>query len=291
MVGALRLVSVEQGHDPRDYALIAFGGAGPLHANALSRLLGSWPSIIPPGPGVLCALGDATTAVRDESSRTFIRKFSDTSKDEIAKLLKAQAADAARTLASEKVPAADMEFGYQVDVRYHGQGLRLTVDVDLKRLEKEGLAAISGPFDAEHTRLFTFALPLEHEFVALRAVVQGKGINIKRQVIARGGGSPAAAAVGRQKAYMDGRDCVATVYDRALLKAGNRIAGPAIVMEMDSTSVILPKHHGKVDAYGNILIYPDGYKAPARRKAGAAKPKAAAAARRTAKKKAVRKSR
>ena len=70
MVGALRLVSVEQGHDPRDYALIAFGGAGPLHANALSRLLGSWPSIIPPGPGVLCALGDATTAVRDESSRT-----------------------------------------------------------------------------------------------------------------------------------------------------------------------------------------------------------------------------
>src|SRR5262249_18799360 len=73
MTGALRLVSVEQGYDPRDYALIAFGGAGPLHANALSRLLGSWPSIIPPGPGVLCALGDATTAIRDERSRTFVR--------------------------------------------------------------------------------------------------------------------------------------------------------------------------------------------------------------------------
>ncbi|NJD31673.1 MAG: hydantoinase/oxoprolinase family protein, partial [Gammaproteobacteria bacterium] len=147
MVGALRLVSVEQGHDPRDYALIAFGGAGPLHANALSRLLGSWPSIIPPGPGVLCALGDATTAVRDESSRTYIRKFSETSKDEIAKQLKALANDAAKGLAEEKVPASDMEFGYQVDVRYHGQGLRLTVDVDLKRLEKEGLDAIRKPFD------------------------------------------------------------------------------------------------------------------------------------------------
>jgi N-methylhydantoinase A len=267
MVGALRLVSVEQGHDPRDYALIAFGGAGPLHANALSRLLGSWPSIIPPGPGVLCALGDATTAVRDESSRTFIRKFAQTSKDEIAKLLKTQAADAASALASEKVSAADMEFGYQVDVRYHGQGLRLTVDVDLKRLEKEGLDAIRRPFDEEHTRLFTFALPLEHEFVALRAVVQGKGISIRRQAIARGGPSPAAAAVGRQKSYMDGKDCTATVYDRALLKSGNRIAGPAIVMEMDSTTVILPKHHGKVDAYGNILIYPDGYKAPKKKKA------------------------
>jgi len=285
MVGALRLVSVEQGHDPRDYALIAFGGAGPLHANALSILLGSWPSIIPPGPGVLCALGDATTAVRDESSRTYIRKFSETTKDDIVKLLKAQAGDAAKALASEKVAAADMEFTYQVDVRYHGQGLRLTVDVDLKRLEKEGLDAIRKPFDAEHTRLFTFALPLEHEFVALRAVVQGKGISIKRQVIARGGTSPAKAAVGRQKSYMDGKDCTATVYDRARLNAGNRIPGPAIVMEMDSTSVILPKHHGKVDTYGNILIYPDGHKA-SKKKAGAAKPKAAApkVVRRTARK-------
>jgi N-methylhydantoinase A len=287
MVGALRLVSVEQGHDPRDYALIAFGGAGPLHANALSRLLGSWPSIIPPGPGVLCALGDATTAVRDESSRTYIRKFAETTKGEIARQLKALAANAAKGLAREKVPASDMEFGYQVDVRYHGQGLRLTVDVDLGRLEKEGLDAIRRPFDAEHTRLFTFALPLEHEFVALRAVVQGKGINIRRPTIARGSASPAAAAVGRQKSYMDGKDCLATVYDRGRLKAGNRIAGPAIIMEMDSTTVILPKHHGTVDAYGNILIYPDGYKAP--KKAGATKTKAAGPKVKRAAKKAVRK--
>ena len=104
MVGALRLVSVEQGHDPRDYALIAFGGAGPLHANALSRLLGAWPSIIPPGPGVLCALGDATTAVRDESSRTYIRKFSETSANDVAAQLRALADDAAKSLAREKVP-------------------------------------------------------------------------------------------------------------------------------------------------------------------------------------------
>jgi N-methylhydantoinase A len=231
-----------------------------LHANALSRLLGSWPSIIPPGPGVLCALGDATTAVRDESSRTYIRKFSETNPAEIAKQLKSLAEAAAKGLAREKVSKADMEFGYQVDVRYHGQGLRLTVDVDLQRLDKEGLVAITRPFDAEHTRLFTFALPLEHEFVSLRAVVQGKGIRIKHQLIARGGASPKAAAVGRQKAYMDGRDCTATVYDRAKLKAGNRLAGPAIVMEMDSTTVILPKHHGQVDTYGNILIYPDAYR-------------------------------
>ncbi len=260
MVGALRLVSVEQGHDPRDYALIAFGGAGPLHANALARLLGSWPAIIPPGPGVLCALGDATTAVRDESARTFIRRFSETTPKEVAKVLRELAADAAASLEQEKVARADTRTSYQVDIRYHGQGLLLTINVQLADLEKRGLAAISAPFDAEHKRLFTFALPLEHELVNLRAVAQGKGITVQRPKIARGAASARAAVVGKQKTYMEGKDHTALVYDRALIKAGNRIAGPAIVMEMDATTVILPRHHGQVDAYGNILIFPDGYK-------------------------------
>ncbi|MBS0373752.1 MAG: hydantoinase/oxoprolinase family protein [Proteobacteria bacterium] len=272
MVGALRLVSVEQGHDPRDYALIAFGGAGPLHANALSRLLGSWPSIIPPGPGVLCALGDATTAVRDESARTFIRKFPETTPKEVLRVLRELADDAARALERDKVPRREMRVGYQADVRYHGQGLQLTIAVDLTDLEKRGLAAITEPFDAEHQRLFTFALPLEHEFVNLRAFVQGRGISIKRAPLARGGTSPRAAAVGRQKVHMDGRRHTATVYERAKLRAGNRIAGPAIVIEMDSTTVILPGHHGVVDVHANILIYPDGYRPkPVRR---GTKPKA-----------------
>ncbi len=264
MVGALRLVSVEQGYDPRDYALIAFGGAGPLHANALSRLLGSWPAIIPPGPGVLCALGDATTAVRDERARTYVRKFAETSAKEVAKILRTLAADAAESLEREGVPKSEMRTSWQVDLRYHGQGLRLAVDFDIKDLEKQGLKAVSAKFDAEHKRLFTFALSLEHELVTLRATVQGKSVSLKRPDLARGGTDPKAAATGKQKVYMDGKDLTATVYDRRKLRAGNRIKGPAIVVEMDSTSVILPKHHGVVDKVGCILIYPDGYK-PARK--------------------------
>jgi N-methylhydantoinase A len=260
MCGALRLVSVEQGYDPRDYALIAFGGAGPLHSNALSRLLGSWPSIIPPGPGVLCALGDATTAVRDERARTYVRKFSESSAQEVTRILRELATDAAAGLAKESVSRTEMRTSYQVDLRYHGQGLRLTVDIDLKDLAKRGLKAISEQFDAEHKRLFTFVLNLDHELVALRATVQGKGITIRRKPLAKGTADPKAAAVGKQKAYMDGKDVIATVYDRARLKAGNKVRGPAIVMEMDSTTVILPKHYGLVDKVGCILIYPDGYK-------------------------------
>jgi N-methylhydantoinase A len=262
MVGALRLVSVEQGYDPRDYALIAFGGAGPLHSNALSRLLGSWPSIIPPGPGVLCALGDATTAVRDERARTYVRKFSDTNAKDIESILKDLAADASKGLEKEGVAKSELHTSYQVDVRYHGQGLRLTVSIDLKDLQKRGLKSISEQFDEEHKRLFTFALPLEHELVTLRAAVQGRGIQIARQVLAKGGTDPKAAVVGKQASYMDGKSVTATVYNRSLLKAGNKIKGPGIVIEMDSTTVILPKHTGTVDKYGNILIYPDGYKPP-----------------------------
>lgn len=264
MVGALRLVSVEQGYDPRDYALIAFGGAGPLHANALSRLLGSWPAIIPPGPGVLCALGDVTTAVRDERARTYVRKFADTSAKEVGKILRELTAEAAESLAREGVTKKEMRTVWQVDVRYSGQGLRLTVDIDPKDLEKRGLAAISDQFDAEHKRLFTFALRLEHELVTLRAAVRGQSVSLSRPALAKGGTDPKAAAIGRQKVYMDGKDLTATVYERGKLRAGNKIKGPAIIVEMDSTSVILPKHHGIVDKVGCILIYPDGYK-PARK--------------------------
>ena len=87
MCGALRLVSVEQGYDPRDFALIGFGGAGPLHANALSRLINAWPTIIPPGPGVLCAYGDATTRMRNEASQTFVTRIADTSDKSVAGML------------------------------------------------------------------------------------------------------------------------------------------------------------------------------------------------------------
>jgi N-methylhydantoinase A len=175
-----------------------------------------------------------------------------------------------------------MEFGYQVDVRYHGQGLRLTIDIDLQAPRAEGLRRSREPFDAEHTRLFTFALPLEHEFVALRAVVQGKGVNIKRQVIAKGCVGRGRSSAARRRTWTAGlrrdglrpRSC----------KAGNRLAGPAIVMEMDSTSVILPKHHGKVDAYGNILIYPTITSAPKSRTSGGAKSEAGPRVKRRGKK-------
>jgi N-methylhydantoinase A len=259
MYGALRLVSVEKGYDPRDFALIGFGGAGPLHANALGKLMNSWPVIIPPGPGVLCAYGDATTRVRDESARTFIKRFGQTSAAEVARIFAQLASKAHKTLDKEGVPKAERSTTYQVDIRYHGQGLLLTVDFDIKDLKTKGLDVIGAPFDEMHRQLFTFALDSDKELVNLRAVALGKETRFAARTVAKGSASPPAAAmIGKSKVYLEDKNREAVLYDRRKLKSGNVIAGPAVVLEMDSTTVILPDHRGTVDDFGNILINPVG---------------------------------
>lgn len=257
MFGALRLVSIEQGHDPRDFALVAFGGAGPLHANALGRLMGSWPVIIPPGPGVLCAYGDATTRLRDEASRTFIRRIAETSDVEVLGLLDELTTSAARSLLSEGVLPTQQSVQFQVDLRYRGQGMRLTLSVSREEMVSNGLAGVAKRFDEMHAQLFTFALEAPHEVVSLRAVVQGPETMVRAEQLPRGNGDPSAAVIDEATVFVDGADHPARIYDRARLKAGDRIPGPAIVCQMDTTTLILPGHTGEVDAVANILIRPN----------------------------------
>jgi len=257
MCGALRLVSVEQGHDPRDFALVAFGGAGPLHANALGRLIHAWPVIVPPGPGVLCAYGDATTRLRDEASRSFIRPFSDTGAAEVAGVLRELAELAADALVREEGAEAVSDTRFEADLRYHGQGLLLSVAVDPAALERDGLESIGREFDRVHEQLFTFALGAEKELVNLRAVVQGAEAVIAAARLDAGDRDPTRAVIGTETVFVEGRERLATIFDRAALRAGDRVAGPAIVTEMDSTTWILSGHHATVDALGNLLIRPD----------------------------------
>lgn len=257
MFGALRLVSIEQGHDPRDFALVAFGGAGPLHANALGRLMGSWPVVIPPAPGVLCAYGDATTRLRDEASRTFIRRISEISDAEVLGLLDDLTATAARSLLGEGISSAQQSVLFQVDIRYRGQGMHLTIPVTREEMVRGGIAGVAKRFDEMHTQLYTFALDVPHEVVSLRAVVQGPETKVRAEQLPRGNGDPSAAIIDEVMVFVDGADHPARIYDRARLKAGDRIPGPAIVCQMDTTTLILPGHAGEVDAVANILIRPN----------------------------------
>ncbi|WP_448627786.1 hydantoinase/oxoprolinase family protein [Geodermatophilus sp. URMC 64] len=258
MLGGLRLVTVQRGFDPRDFALVAFGGAGPLHANALGKLTGAWPVIIPPGPGLLCALGDATTSLRDESARTVLRRFAELSGPDFAGVLRELAADAGQRLTAQGLDPAEQTVSYQVDVRYHGQGFEIPIDVDPAWLDDDDpLARLASTFDAEHSRLFSFLLEVDHEMVNARATVTGPKPDVAPVHLEQGDGDLSGALVDTHPVFVSGGQVAANVYDRAKLRAGDVIRGPAIVTEMDSTTLVLPEHAATVHASGSLLITPE----------------------------------
>lgn len=256
MFGALRMISVQQGYDPRDFAVMGFGGAGPLHVNAVARLMGSWPAISPVSPGVLCALGDATTQMRAETARSFSRRFSDTDEAEVRAILDEMAAQTRDALKADGVPEGEITSQFEIDVRYEGQAFEVPLAIDAETLARDGLAGITARFDAEHKRLFTFNMESAHELVNLRAVALGKPFELEAAELPRGNGDPVEAKLRDHQLWIDGALRPAVIYDRARLRQGDVIPGPAIVIEMDSTTLIEADCTATVDRVGNILIQP-----------------------------------
>lgn len=256
MFGALRLVSVEQGYDPRDFALVGFGGAGPLHANALGILTEAWPVIVPPGPGVLCAYGDATTRVQDEAARTYITMASDLTTGKLADDLLTLKGRASESLIEDGIAEDRLEVTYQADLRYAGQAFQITVEFTEAELREQGVAVLTDQFDAEHEQLFTFKLGDGHEILMIRAVV-GASVTLKADIsIPKGSGDVSGALIHQSRFFYEGDWHDAGIYDRGRLGAEDVVAGPAIVSEMDSTTVVLPGYSATVDAVGNLLIQP-----------------------------------
>jgi N-methylhydantoinase A len=256
MLGALRLVSVEQGFDPRDFALVAFGGAGPLHGNAMGILTDSWPVIVPPGPGVLCAYGDATTAVQDEASRTYVSMARNLTPEQLTADLAELQQRAAATLNADGIPANKQQTTYQADLRYAGQAFQITMDFTAEELNEKGLALLTDRFDDEHRQLFTFALGEDHELVMIRAIVQAPARSIAEVAVGKAGATLADCKIHESQFYYEGAMHTADIYDRELLHMDLVVAGPAIVNEMDATTVILPGYQARVDEFGNLLINP-----------------------------------
>ncbi|MEO0575439.1 MAG: hydantoinase/oxoprolinase family protein [Pseudomonadota bacterium] len=257
MLGALRLVSVEQGYDPRDFALVGFGGAGPLHANALGILSGAWPVIVPPGPGVLCAYGDATTEVRDEASQTFVARIDAINADELVSELETLRVRASESFKADGIDASAQEVVYQADVRYSGQAFQLSLNITEDGLKNEGLSVLTKEFDRQHEQLFTFAHGKDHEIVMIRAVVKAKtGLNTALTHGEAGTTNIADAKILDTRFYFAEQWHDAVIYDRGKLATGAAVPGPAIVQEMDSTTLVLPGHVATVDKVGNLLINP-----------------------------------
>jgi N-methylhydantoinase A len=255
MTGALKVVSVEKGYNPKDFTLVAFGGAGPLHAAALAGELGCDTVLIPRHPGLLCALGLLVSDVQYDYARTALQRgpgYDFVAMDGIWRELEAQA-DA--DLAREGIAAGRRRFMRQADVRYAKQGFELTLEVPAGRVTVATADAIVQSFHALHQRLYTFAdrvSPVEIVTLRVRAIGLMDKVNLA-EIEGAAGTLPQPMAT--RAVHISGRrhDRV-PVFRRETLQAGHRIAGPAIIDQLDSTTLIPPGHGGEVDRFGNIVM-------------------------------------
>ena len=237
---------------------MGFGGAGPLHANALGVLTQAWPVIIPPGPGVLCAYGDATTQVRDEASLSYLRRLDELAVADLLTDLEKLRVRAAESLDADGISREEQEVEYEADVRYTGQAFQLTLRFSAAELAAGDTALLRERFDREHEQLFTFALGEGHEIVMLRAVVKQLARALPVLKLGREGTTLADAKIHDTRIYHSGGWHAAPIYDRNLLHDGLVVPGPAIVQEMDATTLLLPGHVARIDTVGNLLIAPAG---------------------------------
>nr|WP_238717427.1 hydantoinase/oxoprolinase family protein [Natronorubrum halophilum] len=255
MHSALRVVSVEQGYDPREFGLVAFGGAGPMHANALADIMDAYPLIIPPGPGVMSAFGFLTSDIQNEFSETYLETEEDVDGRDVYEKLQDLEAEATDWLVSEGVDETDHEFEYFAECRYFRQDIQMSIPVTIENLRGEtGLAEIKGDFESRHDRQFGFSLDAPLEIANLRVIGKGtlQGVTIEEQELTDA--DPSAAEIDDNDVYFSGDTYETPIYDRTKLRPGNEIDGPAIVTDDDSTVVLQPDHSATIDRYGNIEI-------------------------------------
>ena len=258
MAGALRLVSVQRGHDPREFALVAYGGAGPLHANAVAELMGSFPLIVPPAPGLLCAIGDLVADFRDEFAQTYIRLLSEATPDEVASILDDLGGRADTWLDSEGIPDDTRTVTYTADMRYRGQGYEIPVAIDPAEIRADGVDGLEERFNGLHEQLYGFRMHgTATEIVNLRSVGFGTVPKPELPVGEPGDADAVAAVADEHQVWFGGEQHATRIYDRARLQPGMSFAGPAIVTEFDSTTVVLPGYSAAVDVNFNLLITPN----------------------------------
>jgi N-methylhydantoinase A len=245
MVNALHLISVQRGYDPRDFVLVGFGGAGPVHANALARDAEMPTLLIPPSPGVFSATGLLTTDLKRDAATTIMRRLDEVEPQEVDALFAELEQTGAEELAREGLAGDQVEFLRQIDMRYVGQSYELTVPAGEDLLER---------FHAEHDRVYGFAAPSEPvELVSLRLTSIGRIAKPPVRALEAGDGhalkAPREVYFAEAGSYVD-----CPIYDRYALLAGARVTGPAVIEEFDSTTVLHPGFALTVDETGNLLI-------------------------------------
>ena len=242
MESALRRVSVERGHDPRAFALLAFGGAGPVHACALASALGIRRVLVPSAPGALSALGILDADLRREFSRTVMLAPGSSQIERIFRELESEARE------SFRAEGVRPESSRSADLRYRGQGFELRVDWG---------ADAAARFHALHARTHGYSDPSRAvEIVTLRvqAVARTRKPKSAREAWSRGRGQR--ARIGAHRVFEEGAWRRAALYDRTRLEPGDRVAGPAVIVELSATTYVPRRWAAVVDAFRNLALAP-----------------------------------
>jgi N-methylhydantoinase A len=252
MVGALRLVSVERGYDPRDFVLVPFGGAGPLHGADLAALLAMRTVVVPRHPGVLSTFGLLGTEVRNDYARTSLQKPPDYDLGAVAAVYADLEGQAREWLAAEGVQPAARRLTRLADLRYRHQGFELTVPWPERDLAVDALVA---RFHERHRQLYTYALAdAPVEIVTLRVAAAGRVRRFTLPSLDRRGTSRTRHP--RRRVYFAGVGWKACpCIDRERLGVDAVVTGPAIVEQLDTTTVVPPGHRATVDRVGNLVIH------------------------------------
>ncbi len=257
MERAIRVSSAERGYDPRDFTLVAFGGAGPLHAAALARALGFPQVLVPEVPGAFSALGLLVADIRHDFVRSRLVRADALSPADLGALFDELEAAGLAQLREDGLAEAEMALLRSADLRYVGQAYEVNVPVASGPVSARTMAEVVGRFHEEHQRMFAHAAPHEPvEFVSIRVTAVGR---IPAPSIRR---VPAPASVAppvpheRRPVYFEEGDgfLECPVYERSGLAAGMFVPGPAIVEQMDSTTLVHPEQRFRVDEFRHLII-------------------------------------
>lgn len=255
MTAALRVVSVERGHDPRDFALMAFGGAGALHLGALARELGIPRGLVPRYPSLFSAWGILAADLRHAYTQTINRTTTEVTAAQIAAAIDEMTAQGTAQLQADGVAADQMAFTVTLDMRYAGQEHNVNVAATLP-FDGDALTTLVQHFHAAHERAYTYALPNDPVVITnVRVDAIGRQPTPAPQLWREGGPAADALIHHRPVLFAVARGYEATpVYDRERLAAGEVVQGPCIVEEPTSTTVVQPGQSLRVDDYGNLIL-------------------------------------
>jgi N-methylhydantoinase A len=249
MTASIKEISIMRGHDPRDFALFAYGGAGPLHAALVAEELGCRRVLVPPLPGNFSAFGLLVADVRHDYARTRITPTAELTFAELTAILGEMREQGRRQLADEGFAAAAMRFEARLDMRFIGQAFELAVPLPQ---EARAMDDIDRAFLAAYERRYSYASGGPAEIVTFR--LSAYGIVEKPELPGIGMHGLSGAKTGERPVAFDGRSHPTAVYDRSLLWAAAEIAGPAIIEEAGSTTLVPPGFHAIVDPHGTLVL-------------------------------------